>query len=100
VDDTFWQQLPVSWKLQKNTFTCHAFDSDWPVWGVPRRATNRLFIVWPVTFILEQERDGAIENQESGAYVIVPRGIWHSQPGPSACFITPGEGTQHREAGK
>jgi mannose-6-phosphate isomerase-like protein (cupin superfamily) len=108
VDDTFWQRLAAG---QLGSFqneylvTCHVFDSDWPVWEMhPKGDEIVCLLSGSVTFILEQERGNeAIELKESGAYVIVPRGIWHTAKlsGPSRMlFITPGEGTQHREAGK
>jgi quercetin dioxygenase-like cupin family protein len=55
-----------------------------------------------VTFILEREHGHeAIELNEPGSYVIVPRGTWHTartKDPASMLFITAGEGTQHREA--
>lgn len=40
-----------------------------------------------------------VELNESCAYVVVPRGTWHTSRTRNACrmlFITPGEGTQIR----
>jgi oxalate decarboxylase/phosphoglucose isomerase-like protein (cupin superfamily) len=53
-------------------------------------------------FILEA-KDGnrTVELSQSGSYVIVPKGTWHTAKvnRPSRMlFITAGEGTQHREA--
>jgi mannose-6-phosphate isomerase-like protein (cupin superfamily) len=55
-----------------------------------------------VTFILERESGPqTIELVESGSYVIVPKGTWHTAKARGPCrmlFITAGEGTEHREA--
>ena len=105
VDDTFWQRIAAG---QLGTFhneylvTYHVFDSDWPVWEMhPNGDEIVCLLTGTVTFILEQEREGrAIELEESGAYVIVPKGTWHTAKVdvPSCMlFITAGEGTQHRD---
>lgn len=106
VDDTFWHRVVTG---QLGTFhneylvTSHAFDSDWSTWEMhPNGDEIVCLLSGAVTFILEQEGENeAIELKESGAYAIVPKGIWHTaRVGmPSRMiFITAGEGTQHREA--
>jgi len=54
-----------------------------------------------VTFVLELA-DGTreIELGGRGAYLVVPRGTWHTARDASAAsllFITAGEGTEHRQ---
>jgi quercetin dioxygenase-like cupin family protein len=55
-----------------------------------------------VTFVLERHgREERLELAEPGAYVLVPRGTWHTAKTSTRCrmlFITAGEGTQHRPA--
>jgi uncharacterized cupin superfamily protein len=105
VDDTFWQRLSSG---QLGTFyneyliTCHAFDSDWAMWEMhPQGDEIVCLLSGSVTFILEREPENqAITLNETGSYVIVPRGTWHTAKVDSPArmlFITPGEDTQHRE---
>lgn len=48
------------------------------------------------------ERDGAedaVVLREAGAFVVVPKGVWHTLRSARQCqllFITAGEGTLHR----
>jgi mannose-6-phosphate isomerase-like protein (cupin superfamily) len=106
VDDTFWKRLTTG---QLGTFhheylvTSHAFDTDWPMWEMhPNGDEIVCLLSGSATFILEREgRHDAIDLAESGAYLIVPKGIWHTAKARSASrmlFITAGEGTQHRDA--
>jgi mannose-6-phosphate isomerase-like protein (cupin superfamily) len=105
VDDTFWQRIAAG---QLGSFhneylvTVHAFETDWPIWEMhPKGDEIVCLLSGSVTFILERERGNlAIDLEQSGTYVIVPRGTWHTAKarGPSRMlFITAGEGTQHRE---
>jgi mannose-6-phosphate isomerase-like protein (cupin superfamily) len=104
VDSTFWQRLAGG---QLGTFhheylvTSHTFEADWSMWEMhPKGDEIVCLLSGSVTFI--QEREGgnqAIDLEESGAFVIVPMGTWHTARtrGVSRMlFITAGEGTQHR----
>jgi quercetin dioxygenase-like cupin family protein len=104
VDTTFWQRLATG---QLGTFhheylvTSHAFDTDWSMWEMhPKGDEIVCLLSGSVTFILEREGGHqAIDLDESGAYVIVPKGTWHTARARAASrmlFITAGEGTQHR----
>lgn len=83
--------------------SCHTFSEDWPSWEVhPKGDEIVMLLSGRVTFILElDDEEKAVELTKQGAYVIVPRGVWHtatvSEPS-TVLFITPGEGTQHRDA--
>jgi mannose-6-phosphate isomerase-like protein (cupin superfamily) len=107
VDATFWQRLTTG---QLGTFhheylvTSHAFDTDWSTWEMhPKGDEIVCLLSGAVTFILEREGGNqAIDLTESGAYVIVPKGTWHTAKARAASrmlFITAGEGTQHRAMG-
>lgn len=106
VDDRFWQRLTTG---QLGTFhnerlvMSQAFDTDWPSWEMhPNGDEIVCLLSGAVTFVLERERGTqAIELKDSGTYVIVPKGTWHTAKarGPARMlFITAGEGTQHRNA--
>lgn len=80
-----------------------SFDTDWSSWEVhPNGDEVACLLEGEVKFILEQENEHhAVELKESGAYVIVPKGAWHTAKTdvPSRMlFIASGEGTEHREA--
>ena len=81
---------------------CHAFETDWSIWEMhPKGDEIVCLLSGSVTFILEHEGGTqAIEPTESGSYVIVPKGTWHTAKARDPCrmlFITAGEGTEHRE---
>lgn len=106
VDGDFWPKLTRGeFGDFRNEFlvTSHAFDRDWPNWEMHPNGDEIVCLLNGVaTFILELEGNSrAIELRESGDYLIVPRGVWHTARvgEPSRMlFITAGEGTQHGEA--
>jgi mannose-6-phosphate isomerase-like protein (cupin superfamily) len=104
VDATFWQRLATG---QFGTFhneylvTSHAFETDWSMWEMhPKGDEIVCLLSGSVTFVLERVGGNqAVDLEESGAYIIVPRGTWHTAKTRGASrmlFITAGEGTQHR----
>ena len=104
VDDSFWRRI-VSGELgtfhNEYLVTLHSFDSDWSSWEMHPNGDEVVCLLGgEVTFILEQQNEHhAVELKESGAYVIVPKGTWHTAKvvAPSQMlFITAGEGTEHR----
>ncbi len=105
VDATFWQRIGAG---ELGTFhneylvAVHAFDADWRVWEMhPNGDEVVCLLSGTATFVLE-EQDGRREValEQSGSYVIVPKGTWHTARTKGPCrliFITAGEGTAHRE---
>jgi hypothetical protein len=104
VDGTFWQRLGSG---QLGTFhheflvTYSAFDADWTMWEMhPKGDEVVCLLEGAVTFILERPGgNAAIELNDAGAYVIVPKRTWHTAKARGAArmlFITAGEGTLHR----
>lgn len=105
VDETFWQRL-VSGDLGSfhNEFlvSYHAFTEDWAQWEIhPNGDEIVCLLSGSVTLVLEPEggRHRAVDLDEAGRFVIVPRGTWHTasvhEPA-RMLFITAGEDTQHR----
>jgi len=83
--------------------SCHEFDEDWTSWEMhPNGDEIVMLLSGQATLVLEIENgEKTISVEEVGAYVIVPRGVWHTVKTTiktTMLFITPGEGTQHREA--
>lgn len=108
VGSDFWQRIAAG---QLGEFhneylvVSHAFETDWDMWEMhPMGDEIVCLLSGSATFILEREgRPHAIELSESGRYVIVPKGTWHTAKAHGPCrmlFITAGEGTQHRNAAR
>jgi len=106
VDDTFWERLMQG---RLGTFhneylvTSHTFDADWPTWEMhPNGDEVVCLLSGSVTFVLERTSGiDEVQLNEPGAYVIVPKGTWHTARVEGAArmlFITAGEGTQMRDA--
>ena len=106
VDSKFWERIAAGeFGNFHNEYlvVCHSFATDWAVWEMhPKGDEVVCLLSGSATFILERERGiQAIELTESGSYVIVPKGTWHTAKTRGPCrmlFITAGEGTEHREA--
>ena len=78
------------------------FNSDWSTWEMhPAGDEIVILLSGEVTFVLDF--DGHHQSaalQTPGSYVVVPRGIWHTAKTDRAArmlFITPGEGTLHKD---
>jgi len=102
----FWPRLMSG---QLGTFhheylvTTFSYDKDWPNWERhPNGDEIVMLLEGSTTLVLEIEgSEKLVTLNESCAYVIVPRGTWHTSRTRSACrmlFITAGEGTEHRPA--
>lgn len=109
VDATIWERI-ASGKLgtfhNEYLVTLHSFDTDWPMWEMhPNGDEVVCLLSGAVSFMLERAAGNeTIALKDSGSYVLVPKGVWHTAKVSRAArmlFITAGEGTQHREvAGK
>jgi mannose-6-phosphate isomerase-like protein (cupin superfamily) len=108
VDATFWPRL-INGELgdfhNEYLVTLLSFDGDWKGWERhPNGDEIVVLLEGAVSFVLELELDGKHEKttlDEAGAYVIVPRGTWHTarvHKPARMLFITPGEGTETRGA--
>ncbi|OZS41273.1 cupin domain-containing protein, partial [Photobacterium sanguinicancri] len=106
VDAAFWQRL-VSGELgtfhNEYLVSLYDFGADWTSWERhPNGDEIVLLLSGAVTFILEHDgQQQATQLEQAGAYLIVPKGTWHTArvATPSRMlFITAGEGTEHRAA--
>jgi len=82
--------------------SCYTFDTAWAVWEMHPKGDEIIFLLsGSATFHLETNGETrSIELKESGTCLVVPKGTWHTAEAKVACrmlFITPGEGTTHRE---
>ena len=104
VDAGFWPRLAAG---ELGSFhneylvACFDFSADWSIWEMhPHGDEIVCLLSGSVTFVLEREGGcEMVELKESGNYVVVPKGVWHTaKPHGSVrmLFITAGKGTQHR----
>ncbi len=74
------------------------FDTPWPTWEVHPHGDEVVYLLEGDTDLLLRLPGGekTVRVSEPGAYVIVPKGTWHTAR-PHAptrmLFVTPGEGT-------
>jgi mannose-6-phosphate isomerase-like protein (cupin superfamily) len=105
VDGKFWERLATGELGNfRNEYlvVCHEFEADWSGWEMhPKGDEIVCLLSGSVSLILEREGGTqAVELTETGSYVIVPKGTWHTAKTRVPCrmlFITAGEGTEHRE---
>ena len=106
VTETFWPDL-VAGKYDHlgpgRLVTFFEFESDWDTWEMhPQGEELVCLFSGSMDFVLERpEGNVRVELREPGAFLLVPRGTWHTARvhAPSrALLVTPGEGTQHRSA--
>lgn len=104
VSARFWTDLTQGQLPELDTgrlVTAFSFDSPWDSWERhPEGEEVVILLSGNIRFILERDgADDVIELSTPGAFLLVPRGVWHradtSEPS-SALFITPGRGTEHR----
>lgn len=81
---------------------CFEFESDWSNWELhPKGDETVVLLTGKVTFVLEIENQHQeVELDEAGEFLIVPKGVWHTartNEKSKVLFITPGEGTEHKE---
>jgi mannose-6-phosphate isomerase-like protein (cupin superfamily) len=105
VDDTFWRRL-VNGGLGtfRNEFLVSFYecDSDWTTWEKhPNGDEVGVLLSGAVTLVFEGENGHEeTELNEAGAFVIIPKGTWHTAKVHTLSrmlFITAGEGTENRE---
>ncbi len=104
VTDSFWPDL-IDGKYDHlgpgRLVAWIEFAESWDSWEMHPDGDELVCLMsGSVDFVLELDPgEQIVELREPGAFVVVPRGTWHtaSVHAPSAgLFITAGEGTQHR----
>lgn len=81
----------------------HEFSESWSMWERhPAGDEIVMLLSGRATLVLKtDEGEEVVTLETAGAYVIVPKGVWHtakvSEP-TRMLFITPGEGTENSES--
>ena len=81
----------------------HSFAESWGMWEMhPKGDEIVTLITGDIDFVLwTGAGEQVLRVVEPGAYVVVPRGTWHTarpRRPSTLLFVTPGEDTQHAEA--
>jgi hypothetical protein len=104
VSERFWSDLAAGAfpELdQGRLISAFSFSEPWPTWERhPAGEELVMLLCGAATFLLEDaEGERALELQGIGAYVLVPKGVWHTARTiipTTLLFLTPGAGTEHR----
>ena len=82
---------------------CHRFNEAWSTWECHPKG-DELVLLLSGRADMALLKDGAVDTitlDTPGAYLIVPRGCWHTAldaDDAQMLFVTPGEGTENLEA--
>ncbi len=101
----FWPKLmtgALEFRSHDRLVTMISFDRSWPNAEMHPNGDEVVCLVsGRVTMVLEiGGGEKLVELGEPGAYVVVPKGTWHTARTDVKCtmfFITAGEGTEHRQ---
>lgn len=104
VTETFWQELGSgAWPqlAQGRLLSAYSFSEPWAVWERhPAGEELVLLLSGAATLVLEEAHgEREILLQAVGAYVLVPKDVWHTARTTvptTLLFLTPGAGTEHR----
>ena len=100
----FWQELAQGARPELNQgrlMSAFSFSESWSSWERhPAGEELVMLLSGAVTMVLEQDGiEQIIELTAPGAYVLVPKGVWHTARtsiSTTMVFLTPGDGTEHR----
>lgn len=99
LDSTLYERLNKNYNEFKGhqLISSYEFSEDWPTWEIhPKGDEIVILLTGQATFILQLDTGEKVINLEKkGAYVVVPRGTWHTAKitvKAKLLFITPGEG--------
>ncbi|HMN78903.1 MAG TPA: cupin domain-containing protein [Burkholderiaceae bacterium] len=102
--ESFWQEVAGGAHPQLDRgrlMSAFRFSEPWAVWERhPAGEELVMLLSGTVTVVLEESgTERSFELTEAGAYVLVPRNVWHTArtSAPTMMlFLTPGAGTEHR----
>ena len=104
---SFWEDLGAGSYPhldQGRLMSAFEFSGPWATWE--RHPTGEelvMLLSGAATLILEDAgEERTVDLSEPGQYVLVPKGVWHTATtsvSTTMLFLTPGDGTEHREVG-
>jgi mannose-6-phosphate isomerase-like protein (cupin superfamily) len=107
VSESFWEELAQgkhSGLDQGRLMSAFTFSEPWSTWERhPAGEELVMLLSGAATVVLEEPgQERAVLLSEPGAYVLVPRNVWHTartNVATTLLFLTPGAGTEHRQVG-
>ena len=104
LSESFWNELAAGKHPQLDEgrlMSAFTFSRPWPTWERhPAGEELVMLLSGTATLVLEVSgEEQAIQLSEPGAYVLVPRNVWHTartMAPTTLLFLTPGAGTEHR----
>ena len=104
VSATFWQDLcSGAWPQleQGRLMSAYTFSEPWAVWERHLAGEELVLLLSGAATLVLQEPQGEreVKLETVGAFVLVPKGVWHTARTTVATtmlFLTPGAGTEHR----
>ena len=82
--------------------SCYGFDADWPVWERHPAGDEIVCLLSGRASVVLEGASAAVELRDAGAFIIVPKGTWHTAKTSvptTMLFVTPGAGTEHKPVG-
>lgn len=103
---SFWHDLANGLHpalAEGRLLTAFSFSAPWPTWERhPAGEELVMLLAGAASVVLELDGgEHVVELREPGAYVLVPRGTWHTartNVATTVLFLTPGAGTETRPA--
>lgn len=104
VSESFWQEVASGNhpRLDEGRLvSAFTFSEPWPTWERhPSGDEMVMLLAGEATLVLEESgRERSVQLSAPGAYVLVPRNVWHTARTTvptTMLFLTPGAGTEHR----
>jgi quercetin dioxygenase-like cupin family protein len=82
--------------------SCYSFDADWPVWERHPAGDEIVCLLSGRARLVLEGATAPVELRDPGAFIIVPKGIWHTAQTSvptKMLFVTPGAGTENKPVG-
>jgi mannose-6-phosphate isomerase-like protein (cupin superfamily) len=106
VSESFWAEVAQGKHPaldQGRLMSAFTFSEPWATWERhPAGEELVMLLSGAATLVLEESgEERAVFLREPGAYVLVPRNVWHTARTTvptTMLFLTPGAGTEHRQA--
>jgi len=107
VTATFWEELAGGSHPQLDQgrlMSAFTFSEAWATWERHPGGEELVMLISGEATVLLEESDGerSVQLREPGAYVLVPRNVWHTARTTvptTMLFLTPGAATEHKAAG-
>lgn len=104
VTDDFWPDLDKKYgEFEGRTLiSSFEFDAPWPTWEMHPAGDEFVCLLEGdvVMTLALPAGDESVHLTDPGAFVIVPKGVWHTaapNKPTRMIFVTPGQGTENRE---